>query len=232
MSFSVVILSKSKANLEACVRAVRTSEPSGPRIIVVDDGLDVTAALLMEVACQFVPGEKPFIFARNANIGIRAAGEDDVILLNDDALLMKAEGFTGLAQQSAAHPEFGVIASSTNSAGNPSQMRQTHGLYEDPRMVCFVCVYIPRTTVNAVGLLDERFTGYGCDDDDYCLRVRNAGLKIGIFDGCFVDHLSLKSQFRGHGAGDFRPNLKVFIQKHGVDNWGQARETSQFSDLF
>ena len=32
-------------------------------------------------------GVKPFIFARNCNLGIRAAGSDDVVLLNDDALL-------------------------------------------------------------------------------------------------------------------------------------------------
>ena len=68
-----------------------------------------------------------------------------------------------------------------------------------------------------VGLLDERFDCYGGDDDDYCYRVRKAGLKIGIFDGCFVDHSTLTSTFRGRSlAGNYQPNLKVFAEKWGA----------------
>ena len=83
-------------------------------------------------------------------------------------------------------------------------------------------------------MLDERFVDYGMDDDDYSLRVRNAGLKIGIFDGCFVDHGSLKSSYRGGPAagGDFRPNLRRFIEKWGVDNRGKTREQSEWAHLW
>lgn len=219
MSFSVVIPSKNATNLEACVRAIQKQEP-GVRICVVDDGLNPTPELIAQRTVQFVPGETPFIFARNTNIGIRAAGQDDVILLNDDALLQTPGGFTALQQVTEGHPDFGLIASTCNNVGNVNQHPRNIGLREDPRMVCFVCVYIPRRTIEAVGMLDERYTGYGVEDDDYCLRVRNARLKIGIFDGCFVDHASLRSQFRGHGCGDYRPNLELFKQKWGMDNWG------------
>jgi hypothetical protein len=42
-------------------------------------------------------------------------------------------------------------------------------------------------------------------------------LKIGIFDGCFVDHSTLKSTFRGRVlAGNYQPNLKVFAEKWGA----------------
>jgi GT2 family glycosyltransferase len=88
---------------------------------------------------------------------------------------------------------------------------------DESRMVCFVCVFVPRRTLEAVGLLDEQFVGYGCDDDDYCLRVRKAGLKIGIFDGCFVDHSTLKSTYRGRFlGGNYQPNLKLFAAKWGA----------------
>ena len=104
-------------------------------------------------------------------------------------------------------------------------------------MVCFVCVYIPRSTIDSVGLLDERFVGYGLDDDDYSLRVRDAGLKIGIFDRCFVDHGSLTSSYRGPDnnrgkGGDYRPNMKLFIEKWGVDNRGLGKDRSPFKELF
>jgi len=228
MSFSVVVLSKTAANFVACAEAIRKAGETC-RICVIDDGLDLDQ-ITATGSCTFceldpiktVPGEKPFVFSRNANVGIRAAGEDDVILLNDDALLKTPAGFSQLSSVAQSHPEYGVIAAVTNSTGNQAQLPQNRGLREEPRMVCFICVYIPRKTIERVGLLDERFIHYGMDDDDYCLRVRQAGLKIGIFDGCFVDHATLKSSFRGMPGtgGDYLPNLAIFKEKWGFDNWG------------
>jgi glycosyltransferase involved in cell wall biosynthesis len=235
MSFSVVILSRNAANLVPCVRAVQRCEPDrqGGWIIVVDDGAQAEAERELS-GVWWTKGRKPFVFARNANIGIRAASPDDVILLNDDALLQTPGGFSALHARAVENPGFGIIASTCNNVGNRNQWQMNTGLREDPRMVCFVCVLIPRRTIDAVGLLDERYVGYGCDDDDYCFEVRKHGLKLGIFDGCYVDHGSLTSSFRGAAGagGDFYPNLKLFIEKWGHDNWGKPRAQSQFAALF
>lgn len=217
MSFSVVILSRNSWNLWACVGAVREHEMPC-RIIHVDDGC---TDLMPDI--EIVRGVKPFCFARNANIGIEASGTDDVILLNDDALLDTDDGFRRLEKASKDHPEYGMIASSCNNVGNRNQLRVGTGLRDEARMLCFVCVYIPRSTIEKVGLLDERYVGYGIEDDDYSLRVRQAGLKLGILDDCFVDHSTMHSSFRGESGagGDYRPNLELFKQKWGVDNWGR-----------
>jgi len=215
---SVIIPSKSDSNLYACIDAVRRFDPL-VRVIVIDDGL---ALSLVGPEVRFIRGDKPFVYSRNVNLGIQAAGRDDVILLNDDALLRTPGGLSLLQNAARENPELGLVASTCNNVGNPAQWPQDVGLREDPRMVCFVCVLIPRRTIDKVGLLDERYTGYGVEDDDYSLRVRNAGLKIGIHDGCYVDHGSLTSSYRGGpgSGGDYRPNLQRFIQKWGVDNWG------------
>lgn len=239
MSFSIVILSKDIDNLRVCIREIRVHEPEA-RVIVVDDGLvdryieDLRLKGPNTIPVQYVPGEKPFVFARNANIGIRAAGDDDVVLLNDDAILKTPYGFTKIGSISEAHPEYGVIAPVSDSVGNPNQTVKALriGLRDEPRMVCFICVYIPRTTINTVGMLDERYIGYGVDDDDYCFSVRKSGLKIGIFDRCYVDHSTLRSSYRHHQHADFRPNLKLFIEKWGTDNWGKKREESEWASLF
>jgi glycosyltransferase involved in cell wall biosynthesis len=239
MSFSVIIPSKSATNLMACVRAIREAGETC-RIIVVSDGLDWNAywheTQMKAVDPWIVAGVKPFCFARNVNIGIRAAGDDDVILLNDDALLKTSGGFVQMAQVMRQHKDLGILAAACDTVGNPNQFRRSveRGVRDEPRMVCFVCVYIPRSTIKTVGLLDERFIHYGMDDDDYSLRVRQAGLKLGIFDGCYVDHRSLKSSYRGGpiAGGDFRPNMKLFIEKWGVDNFGRDRHTSEFASLF
>ncbi len=224
--------SKNQENLFPCVAAVRQHE-SAARIIVVDDGLD-----RIPEGVEVWDGISPFVFARNVNIGIRAALSDTtcsgVIILNDDAILQSPNGFTAMANACEDYPEFGLIGATCNNVGNPNQHRRSIGLRSEPRMVCFVCVYIPRSTIERVGLLSEIYTKYGLDDDDYSFEVRKAGLKIGVHDDCFVDHGTLKSSFRTPGGpgGDFRPNLKLFIEKWGHDNWGQPKETSQFSELF
>jgi GT2 family glycosyltransferase len=209
---TVVILSKTSANLHPCIAAVREHEPDA-RIVVVDDGLDSVPPDV-----ETVIGVKPFIFARNANLGIAAAGEDDVVLLNDDALLRSQRGFTIMFDQLTHNPEYGLCGASCNSVGNTNQFPRSQGFRFEPRMVCFVCVALPRRTIQRVGLLDERYVQYGFDDDDYCLRVRAAGLRIGISDDCFVDHKHLTSTFRAGGRADMSHNQKLFTQK-----WGAVR---------
>jgi GT2 family glycosyltransferase len=216
MPFSVIIPSRNVLNLIPCVEAVRRAEPTA-EIIVVDDGIDWSQALHLTAAVRVIPGIKPFVFARNVNLGIQAVA-GDVILLNDDAILETPFGFHELEEASKAHPEFGVISAVTNVVGNLAQQPRDMGLREDPRTLAFVCVYVPRATIERIGFLDERFANcYGSEDNDYCRRVREAGLKLGIFDDCFVDHSSLHSTFRGspRTPGDIRAGQEIYRAKWG-----------------
>lgn len=221
---SVIILSKRSSNLIPCIKSIRKCESvEASHVIVVDDGVDwVGSSFVSQIQTEgnnlhCVPGQKPFIFARNCNLGIVAAGNDDVVLLNDDALLQTSEGFTQLQKLAEDHPEYGMIAPVTNVTGQPLQKPHGVGLRE-VQHIAFVCVYVPRRTLNTVGLLDERFVTYGWDDRDYCKRVKDAGLKIGVYDFCFVDHASLTSTFRGnpHAAGNIEDGRKIFEAKWGV----------------
>ena len=91
--------------------------------------------------------------------------------------------------------------------------------------LAFVCVFIPRSMLDLVGLLDERFTGYGGDDVDYCHRVRAAGLKLGITGRATVVHGDGRSSFstsfsrvmtpgeRSRSMGEME---EMFRRKHGL----------------
>jgi GT2 family glycosyltransferase len=223
---SIIIPSRTATNLRACLDGIRGAGETC-RIIVVDDGIpvngwcDIVRRPEGWANVTAIDGSKPFIFSRNMNLGIAAAGSDDVVLLNDDAVLETPGGFSLLQREAADHPEFGIIAATTNSVGNTNQLPQGIGLREDQRMVCFIAVLIPRTTIDRVGLLDERFTAYGGEDNAYCMEVRRAGLKIGIHDGCFVDHRHLPSTFRGHGAGDIRQGQEIYKSIYGEDYSGR-----------
>ena len=66
----------------------------------------------------------------------------------------------------------------------------------EPARLVFICVFLPRELREAAGPLDERFTGYGFEDDDYSRRVLRAGYPLSVFDGCVVEHGELPSSFR------------------------------------
>lgn len=177
-------------------------------------------------------GDNPFCFAHNINIGIRAAGIDDAFLWNDDALLeapVYSYPLTDMVRaieysQFETGAPWGVVSCAVAGHAGPAfpsaktrmddlwqsiskslwPVRQPLGC----KMVPFTAVYIPRRVIDAVGLLDERFTGeingepvYGGEDDAYCYECRKRGFSIGVFDGAVVNHAALPSTFRPDGKG-------------------------------
>lgn len=219
---SVIIPSKTASNLGPCIRAVRDHGESC-RIIVVDDGVDWIA--MNGIRTDIVPGQKPFVFARNCNIGIDAAGRDDVVLLNDDAMLKTKGGFSILQAAAEKHPEYGCIGAVTNVTGQRLQKPQGIGL-RPVHHIAFVCVLIPRRTIDKIGKLDERYClDYGVEDRDYCEMINRARLKVGVHDKCFVDHASLKSSFRGRpmAPGRSDKNRALFKKKFNLPTYWDLR---------
>lgn len=223
--FRVIIPSRTLSNLEACVRAIRTNEPHlyADQIIVVDD--DETGGIksyCTEQGLTRVAGQKPFVFARNANLGLTVAFThvDTAILLNDDALLTSRRGFSNLVQESIRHPQYGLLSSATNVVGNENQRSQgAENIRRELRTLCFICVLITRQCWQKVGLLDEDFHDcYGWEDTAYCESVKAAGLRMGIVDKCFVDHSSLKSTFRSgeYPVDGFQKGRDIYERKWGV----------------
>jgi len=220
--FSVVILSKDIGNLLPCVRAIFEHEPDLPpdRIIVVDDGIrgrgDDGPIVIDGKPLTTIPGVKPFVFARNANLGIRRA-KTDVILLNDDAFLTTPRGFTGLSELSANNPKLGLISAAVKGVVcNPLQ--KDNGKKEIRQIdanMAFVCTYLPRRVYEQIGYLDERYVGYGYEDNDYCRRHDMTGLfgKVAA-NACVVNHAG-HSNFRTQkGWVDLsQQNLNIFSKK-------------------
>lgn len=241
----VIIPSRSASNLAASIPAVVRNEPNA-RIIIVDDGIEWNnMGLPYGSGVKSVSGSKPFVFSRNINRGLREAGEADVVLLNDDAILETPGGFSLMQQCAADNPDVGIIGAVTNLTGQPLQrpLAKDHSQWglREVEHLAFVCVLIPwrtrqalanavcvpqvhreidgRTDMYTNGLLDERYSaGYGSEDLDYCMQVRYAGLKVCVHDGCYVDHGSLHSSFRGlpTAAGNIWPNHRILRKKWGL----------------
>jgi GT2 family glycosyltransferase len=225
MAFSVLIPSKNADNVDRCVGSIR-DQGETCRVIVIDDGLE-----RKREDCDYIEGVKPFIYARAINQGIKAAGSDDVILLNDDTELLKVEGFTKLAREFGEHEGLGLLSAGIQgTVCNPIQVPRADPCFrQEQAMLAFVAVYISRAAIEKVGLLDERYDGYGCDDNDFCRRALMAGIRLGVWDGCVVDHSDpTRSSFRNGPNWEriYRHNLHLYQEKWKMRKFGSAAEES------
>lgn len=182
--YTIIILSKNSENVRRCVASIEQHQPGTP-IVLVWDGQDRYTSPAKNV--KVIEAQKPFCFSRNANAGILAADPaSDVILMNDDAELKTPGGFDKLA---IAAKTFGVVSASIRGRCCNGRQKIVQDICAtEPDFLAFVCVYIPRTTLDLVGPLDERFVPGTYEDNDYCKRARLAGLPLGICGGCVVEH--------------------------------------------
>jgi hypothetical protein len=159
-----------------------------------------------------VPGDIPFSFPAAANIGFLAAGRDDVLLVNDDCEFTEPMAET-LQRLCKGNPSIGLLSPQVDGdVGNHLQsakMPITTPLTFSKQRICFVCMYFPRTTLDKVGMLDEQFNGYGCDDSDYCMRVQRAGLQLAVTPLVRVRH---------GGFGDLKCS-STFLRNMTKDEW-------------
>ena len=142
---------------------------------------------------EVVEGVEPFVFARNVNRGLAHIGPGwDVLLVNDDCEWTYASMTDLLGAMCARDETIGLLAPVVDGGvGNPEQRMGTVPLpylLDSQFPVCFVCVYLPAHTLELVGPMDERFTGYGGDDIDYNERVLAAGLRCCITNRASIVH--------------------------------------------
>ena len=201
-SVSIVVPTKFEDIFTQLAESVARLETFQCRKIAVVDGDWMAPAPWITVR-----GVDPFIFARNANLGIRAAGEDDVLLCNDD-VTWRHQRTVEYLQKVASATGVGIVSPQFDGgAANPLQMRNRQRINVatvSQGHLAFVCVYIPRRTIDAVGPMDERFVGYGGDDVDYCLSVQAAGLKLVVTNMATMRH--------GFGRGEYSSSFLRVMQ--------------------
>jgi GT2 family glycosyltransferase len=90
-----------------------------------------------------------------------------------------------------------------------------------PGHISFTAVAIARRVIDALGTLDERYVGYGYEDNDYCHRAIAAGETIAVYDGCVVGHWKPHTTFSRtvDFAGQWQHNETLFWEK-----WGKRQD--------
>ncbi|MFT8889807.1 MAG: glycosyltransferase family 2 protein [Ethanoligenens sp.] len=237
---SIVILTYGNlAYNKLCIESIRAFTPAESyEMIVVDNhSTDGTPEWLREqVDIRRIENGDNKGFAKGCNQGIAAAEPDnDILLLNNDTIVTPR--WLENLQAALRHDAFaGAVGAVTNACSNFQQVQAPYKDWDglsrfaeafnrsDPskweervRLIGF-CLLIRRETINKIGLLDERFGKGNFEDDDYSLRIRQAGYRLLLCGDCFIHHFGSASFSKERQVYEelLRTNSQKFAEKWGV----------------
>lgn len=170
------------------------------------------------------------------NAGIVEARGEVVILLNNDTVV--PPGMIGrLVHPLLRDRKIGLVCPTTNFCGNEARVepgyedladlpayaarraREHSGRLLDLPVAAMYCVATRREVIEEVGLLDEAF-GIGMfEDDDYSLRVRQAGYRVVCAEDAYVHHVG-QGSFQKLSAEEYEALWKR-NQSHYERKWGR-----------
>ncbi len=188
------------------------------RVLILDDAsTDGRVRPLLEEFSQrdgidLISHQKNMGYTANINVGVKAAGNDDVILLNSDTIV--TPGFVeGLQRAVYAKNKVGTATAMGDNAGafsfpifNEANPKPEGVSYDDHAAAILnstkechpvavptgsgFCFYIRRALINEIGLFDEEAfpRGYG-EENDFCMRGLRAGWGHVISPYAYVFHV-------------------------------------------
>lgn len=247
---TVVIPSYRDADhVEALVASIRrTTRRALMHIVVTDDasGPEHVARLRAIAGVEVVAAEENRGFAANVNRGLRAADpRHDVVLLNSDTVAL--DGWLACLQY-AAHrdADVGIVGArllypdgriqfggTVRNLGAPEWF--DHRFRFKPAdwgpacvggealAVTGACMYVRRTLIERVGLLDEQYP-MAYEDVDWCLRAWQAGMRVVYYPAAALEHR--ESVTRGTIQGD----REVASQRLFWSRWGDFLDARRVRD--
>jgi polysaccharide pyruvyl transferase CsaB len=173
-------------------------------------------------------------FAGGNNIAAKNATGEYLVFLNPDTIVTP-----GWLERMIRHchrdPSIGAVAAVTNFSGNETKINfdydnviemhdfarkvavERAGQESDIAVAALYCVAMPRHVWDEVGGLDDSYQVGMFEDDDFSLRIRNAGYRVIAAEDAFIHHF---------GNGSFakipsEESLRIFEQnkKRYEEKW-------------
>jgi polysaccharide pyruvyl transferase CsaB len=241
----VAIIVISYDNLEYLIKCLdsiwkKTNYPNY-EVIVVDNGSKQDVIDYLEHEVNIEPKLKVIFnhenlgFAKANNIGIEASGNCDyLILLNNDTVV--TNGWLSKLLHHFNDPSVKLVGPVTNWTANEARIdidytdldsmdsfAQQYCITHQNRsfdipMLTMFCVALPKSLINNIGNLDERF-GLGMfEDDDFSLRVKQSGGRVICAEDVFIHHWGMVT----FGKLDQPEYLRIFNENREKfeEKWG------------
>ena len=204
----IIVMQESLAGLRLCLESIaaHTTDVDYDVQVIVNGPVDGAEALLRQLTAKHsrltaVFNEQPRGLAGARNQGLALAQGRILLLLGEDTVVPPGWLTTLVTHLEESGP--GLIGPVTNRASNQAQVqaayrtfgefvtfskeRQGSGL-ADVRFLDGFCVALRREVFEQVGPFDERVPIGVFQDEDYAVRIRNAGLRVACASDVFVHH--------------------------------------------
>lgn len=187
-------------------------------MVVVDQGSTDGAVEFLTSMVKRHPDNARVIFygknygpAKAWNDGIRLSRGKYICILNSDAWV--APGcLRKMVETLEADESIGMTGPMCNNIsslqGASKPCNKPNFVLPAGHVMPFVCVMIPRKTIEKVGLLAERFYMGGCEDIEYCNRIRKAGYRIVVSGNAFCWH-ALSQAYKANKVDVGRANWEM-----------------------
>lgn len=205
----------------------RMEPGSSARAVVGDNGLNFDVRKFFPLV-TVAPVPDPFIHMRALNIMAATCGPDaDLIVMGDDATFASPGWLTTAERLLTEWPDdLGAVNfyhTGYMDYGDYVSWLDSHARHEEIFRSIWTLpllgTLIPASVRQRIGPFDERFTGYGYDDVDYCVSLLHAGFKIGITKRVQISHAGQGTYGDGtrHRIDDeANHNRALFYGKRGL----------------
>ena len=215
---SIIILSYNTLEmLQLCIESVRehTEEGTYEIIVVENASKDGSAGWLKEQEdLRCIYNEENQGFPKGCNQGLAIAEGTELLLLNSDTIVTK-NWLSNLRRALYSSSVIGVVSCVTNACSNGQQIEVSYqtlknmqefaaahnvsnsALWEKRTTLVGFCYLFKREVFEEVGFFDERFGLGNFEDDDYSLRILQAGYDLLVCRDTFIHHFGHGSFLRG-----------------------------------
>jgi hypothetical protein len=226
-----------------CLRSVVAADYPNFQVTVIDNasGGNEPARIRAEFpGATVIENPRNLGFAGGANVGLRHAlesGADYALLLNNDTVV-DAGFLTALIDAASTRPKLAAACPKTyffdrrniinttggeyslwkGSARQVGRDERDTGQYERLARRGYadgVCMLIPRSALERVGLLDEEYFAYW-EETDWCARAADVGLRCYYVPGARIWHKAERSRTPDNDFHyRYRRNALMFVRKRG-----------------
>ncbi|WP_297569140.1 glycosyltransferase [uncultured Anaerovibrio sp.] len=207
---SIIILSYNALEYtQLCIESIRKhTRPGTYEIIVIDNAsTDGSVQWLKEQKdIRLIRNDENVGFPKGCNQGLKIAQGTELLLLNNDTIVTP-RWLDNMLAALYSQSNVGAVSCLTNHCSNEQSisdveydslegLEEAAGEFNHPNsdkwypwlLLVGFCMMFKRDVYERIGGLDEAFSPGNFEDDDYCLRMRQAGYELLLCGDTYIHH--------------------------------------------